>query len=189
MNLTHHVDTPVDLRFFRLGATMVHTGPALTCEGWTAMTVDFDRPILPPTDPAERLELDELALLLTNISGSAAIVAPDGMLVHLPSAVYEVLSQVISAMRAGRAITVAPLAQRLTTQEAADLLGISRPTLIKLLEDGKIPFEQPGRHRRIRLDDLLAYRDRRRKERSDALDELVGQTEAMGLYGEGPEAR
>ncbi|HYS40425.1 MAG TPA: helix-turn-helix domain-containing protein [Pseudonocardiaceae bacterium] len=153
------------------------------------MTVDIDRPVLPPTDPAERLELDELALLLTNISGSAAIVAPDGMLVHLPSAVYEVLSQVISAMRAGRAITIAPLAQRLTTQEAADLLGISRPTLIKLLEDGKIPFELPGRHRRIRLDDLLAYRDRRRKERSNALDELIGQTEAMGLYGEEPEAR
>jgi excisionase family DNA binding protein len=92
-------------------------------------------------------------------------------------------------MRAGRAITVAPLAQRLTTQEAADLLGVSRPTLIKLLEDGKIPFEQPGRHRRIRLDDLLAYRDRRRKERSEILDELVVQTQALGLYDdEAPEA-
>lgn len=72
----------------------------------------------------------------------------------------------------------------------ADLLGVSRPTLIKLLEDGKIPFEQPGRHRRIRLDDLLAYRDRRRKERSRTLDELVQQTEASGLYDdEVPEAR
>jgi len=101
-----------------------------------------------------------------------------------------VLSQVIAAMRAGRAITVAPLAQRLTTQEAADLLGVSRPTLIKLLADGRIPFEQPGRHRRIRLDDLLAYRDRRRDERGKALDELVQQTEALGLYDdEVPEAR
>ncbi|CAM3396702.1 Helix-turn-helix domain-containing protein [Kibdelosporangium persicum] len=107
---------------------------------------------------------------------------PDGTVVHLPVAVYEVLSQVITAMRAGRAITVAPLAQRLTTQEAADLLGVSRPTLIKLLEDGKIPFEKPGRHRRIRLDDLLAYRDQRRQERREALDELVRQTEELGLY-------
>jgi excisionase family DNA binding protein len=127
--------------------------------------------------------------LLTKDPADAAIVAPDGTLVHLPPAVYEVLSQVIAAMRAGRAITVAPLAQRLTTQEAADLLGISRPTVVKLLDDGRIPFEQPGRHRRIRLDELLAYRDQRRTERSKALDELVQQTEALGLYDEGPEAR
>ncbi|HEX6354280.1 excisionase family DNA-binding protein [Actinophytocola sp.] len=54
----------------------------------------------------------------------------------------------ITAIRAGRAITVAPLAQRLTTLEAADLLDISRPTMIKLLDDGKLPFGQPSRHRR-----------------------------------------
>jgi excisionase family DNA binding protein len=51
-------------------------------------------------------------------------------------------------MREGKAITLVPRTQRLTTQEAADFLGISRPTLVKLLEDGKIPFDQPGRHRR-----------------------------------------
>jgi excisionase family DNA binding protein len=153
------------------------------------MAVTVDRPVLPPSDPAGRHELDELASLFTEGSGDAAMVAPDGTLVHLPPAVYEVLAQVVVAMRAGRAITVAPLAQRLTTQESADLLGVSRPTLIKLLEDGRIPFEQPGRHRRIRLDDLLAYRDRRRKERSKALDELVQQTDALGLYDETPEAR
>jgi excisionase family DNA binding protein len=154
------------------------------------MTATDDRPVLPPTDPAERLELDELAALLSRAPANAALVTPDGTLVHLPPAVYEVLSQVITAMRAGRAITVAPLAQRLTTQEAADLLGISRPTMIKLLDDGKLPFEQPGRHRRIRLDDLLAYRDERRQERSKALDELVRQTDALGLYDEeAPEAR
>lgn len=153
------------------------------------MAVTVDQPVLPPTDAAGRHELDELASLLTKDPADAAIVTPDGTLVHLPPAVYQVLSQVIAAMRAGRAITVAPLAQRLTTQEAADLLGISRPTLVKLLDDGKIPFEQPGRHRRIRLDELLAYRDRRHAERSRALDELVQQTEALGLYDEGLEAR
>lgn len=154
------------------------------------MTATDDRPVLPPTDPAERLELDELATLLSRTPSNAALVTPDGSLVHLPPAVYQVLSQVITAMRAGRAITVAPLAQRLTTQEAADLLGISRPTMVKLLDDGKLPFEQPGRHRRIRLDDLLAYRDERRRERSQALDELVRQTDELGLYDEEtPEAK
>jgi excisionase family DNA binding protein len=83
-----------------------------------------------------------------------------------------------------------PAPGSLTTQEAADLLGISRPTLIRLLGDGKIPFEQPGRHRRIRLDDLLTYRDQRRQERSETLDELVRQTDALGLYDEeAPETR
>ena len=154
------------------------------------MTATDDRPVLPPTDPAERLELDELATLLSRTPANAALVTPDGSLVHLPPAVYEVLSQVITAMRAGRAITVAPLAQRLTTQEAADLLGISRPTMVKLLDDGRLPFEQPGRHRRIRLDDLLTYRDERRRERGRALDELVRQTDELGLYDEeAPEAR
>lgn len=148
-----------------------------------------ERPVLPPRDPVERHELDELAALLTEVPHDAAIVAPDGTVAHLPPAVYQVLSQVINAMRAGRAITIAPLAQRLTTQEAAELLGVSRPTLIKLLEDGKIPFEQPGRHRRIRLDDLLAYRDRRRQERSSTLDELVRQTDALGLYDDESETR
>jgi excisionase family DNA binding protein len=101
---------------------------------------------------------------------------------------HEVLIQVIAAMRAGRAITIARPAQRLTTQEAADLLGISRPTLVKLLEDGEIPFEQPGRHRRVRLVDLLDYQERSHRERGKALDELIEMTEELGLYDDEPSA-
>ena len=62
-----------------------------------------------------------------------------------------------------RLITLVPRTQRLTTQEAADFLGVSRPTLVKLLEDGKIPYEQPGRHRRILFTDLLAYLERQQQ--------------------------
>jgi len=146
------------------------------------MTILAERPVLPPTDRLEQIELDEAAAVMADLSAHAALVAPDGTLLRLPHAVYEVIAQAITAMRAGRAITIAPLAQRLTTQEAADLLGVSRPTLVKLLEDRKIPFEQPGRHRRVRLDDLLAYQDQRRIERSSMLGEVVSQTEELGLY-------
>ena len=68
----------------------------------------------------------------------------------------EVLLEVVTAMSKGQAISVVPKSRRLTTSEAADFLGISRPTLVKLLEGGEIPFEQPSRHRRVLLSDLVA---------------------------------
>ncbi|MPZ53477.1 MAG: helix-turn-helix domain-containing protein [Acidimicrobiia bacterium] len=72
-----------------------------------------------------------------------------------------------------RTVTIAALYHRLTTQEAAELLGISRPTLVKVLEDGEIPYEQPGRHRRIKLADVLEFRDQRSSKRREALDRMV----------------
>lgn len=92
-----------------------------------------------------------------------------GEQVELPAAVYQVLRQVVEAMAANLAVTVSPHARTLTTQQAADLLGVSRPTLVKVLEAGKVPFERVGAHRRILLRDLLDYRDRRRGEQYAAL--------------------
>jgi excisionase family DNA binding protein len=90
--------------------------------------------------------------------------------VELPAEVYRVLLQVVEALRQGLAVTVAPLAQTLTTQQAADLLGVSRPTVIKLLDEARIPFERVGTHRRILLRDLLIYREQRRAEQYAALE-------------------
>ena len=95
-----------------------------------------------------------------------------GEQVELPPEAYRILRQVIEAMRRGLAVTVVPQAQTLTTQQAADLLGISRPTVVKLLDDGEIPFERTGTHRRVLLRDLLAYRDRRRAEQYAALEAM-----------------
>ena len=100
----------------------------------------------------------------------------------LPAELRRVLVNVVEAMRRGQGITIAPLAQRLTTQQAADLLGISRPTLVKLLEGGKIPYETPGRHRRIRLVDLLNYQAVRRDERRAVLRELTEEAQDLGLH-------
>ena len=122
------------------------------------------------------------------IREQASLVGPDGLLVDLPSEVYQVLIDVVEALHAGRAITVAPQLTRLTTMEAANLLGISRPTLVKLLEAGAIAFEQPGRHRRVRLADVLAYRDRRRQDRRQILGELP-RTRAVAPWARQPADR
>jgi excisionase family DNA binding protein len=90
--------------------------------------------------------------------------------VELPAEVYQALRKVVDALGQGLAVTVAPLTQTLTTQQAADLLGVSRPTVIKLLDDGRIPFERIGTHRKVLLRDLLAYRERRRAEQYAALE-------------------
>lgn len=92
-----------------------------------------------------------------------------GDLVALPPEVYEALRKVVEAMKSGLAVSVAPLSQTLTTQQAADLLGISRPTLIKTLDVGAVPFERVGIHRRLLLRDVLAYRAQRRQQQYAAL--------------------
>lgn len=94
----------------------------------------------------------------------------------------QVLNDVVAALSQGLAITVAPQHTVLTTSQAADLLGVSRPTLVRLLEDGEIPFDKPGRHRRIRLRDVLAYQQRARRARAAGLDAMVRVSEDAGLY-------
>jgi excisionase family DNA binding protein len=90
--------------------------------------------------------------------------------VEIPKSVYEVLVQVLEAMAVGKAVTVVPQSQMLTTQQAADLLGVSRPTVVKLIDEGVLPGETPGKRRRmVKLDDALAYRARRREEQYQAL--------------------
>lgn len=145
-------------------------------------TIHADRTVLPPEQ-----SLDHLLALFEEASSAetqppAELVGPQGERTVLPHEVYEVLHQVVLAMAQGQAVTVAPHHQTLTTQEAADLLDISRPTLVRLLEAGEIPYEQPGRHRRVLLRDVLAYQERRRRERAEALDEMVEISEEADLY-------
>lgn len=143
------------------------------------MTTTTEHTILPPSEP-----LSELADMLDRLGPEAVttLSGPNGEQLVLPAEVFTVLHEVVEAMSNGQAVTIAPLHQRLTTQEAAELLGISRPTLVKLLEEGEIPYEQPGRHRRIKLVDVLEYRDRRSSKRREALDQMVEIAEEGEMY-------
>jgi excisionase family DNA binding protein len=127
-----------------------------------------------------------LAVPRTARTGTAGarprLVGPDGQSVELPESIFDVLLQVAAAMKAGLAVTVAPHHLTLSTQEAADLLRNSRTTLVRLLEAGVIPFDKPSRLRKVRLDDLLEYRRRQRRQAELALADMVADTERLGLH-------
>jgi excisionase family DNA binding protein len=111
-----------------------------------------------------------------------ALVSPDGRRLPLPEPIYDALLHIADALAHGQGVTVAPHDALLTTQEAADLLGVSRPTLVRLLEDGEIPHTMRGRHRRVALADVVAYQQRRHVDRKEALARMVRDAEGAGLY-------
>lgn len=108
--------------------------------------------------------------------------------IPLSRSVADALALVIAAMHDGLAVTVAPQNLTLTTQEAADLLGVSRPTLVRLLESGRIPFEKVSRHRRVLLEDVLDYQERQRRQASEALSDMVADAQHFGDYDDDPAA-
>ncbi len=113
---------------------------------------------------------------------SPRLIGPGGEEIELPETVFHVLRQVVHAMARDQAVSVVPLHKQLTTQQAADLLNVSRPYLVQLLNAGEIPFTKTGTHRRIRFDDLLAYKQRRDEDRQTGLDRLSRMGQEMGLY-------
>ncbi|MCL2468430.1 MAG: helix-turn-helix domain-containing protein [Micrococcales bacterium] len=98
--------------------------------------------------------------------GTRCLLAEDGEggQVELPKTVYQALVQVVEALAAGKPVTVTPQEPHLTTQQAADLLGVSRPTVVRLIDSGELRAERPGSRRRLLLSDVLDFRERRREE-------------------------
>lgn len=117
--------------------------------------------------------LRQIESFLAANSSKAALVDASGVHRPIPDEIFRALEQVANALANGNGVTVAPYGMQLTTQQAADFLGISRPTLVKLLESGQIAFELRGRHRRVTLRDVVDYQSRFRVERKIALDDLA----------------
>jgi len=98
----------------------------------------------------------------------------------LPASVLRLLKDILAEMAQGHAVALLPVQAELTTQQAADLLNVSRPYLIRLLEDSKIPFRLVGQHRRVRFDDLLAYQRKDDEDRRRVADELTADAQELG---------
>ena len=101
--------------------------------------------------------------------------------VELPAAAVRLLVELLAAMADGKAVTIIPIHAELTTQQAADLLGVSRPFLIKQLEDDVIPYRRVGTHRRVLFSDLMKYKHEIDEKRINTLDELTQQAQELDM--------
>jgi excisionase family DNA binding protein len=105
----------------------------------------------------------------------------DGRVLTLPVAAARLLEHLLTEMAHGNAVTLIPVHAELTTQEAADYLNVSRPYLVRLLEENAMRFHKVGTHRRIKFQDLKAYKDRMDAKREMAMNELVAEAQELGL--------
>lgn len=134
----------------------------------------------------ERRSLSRAEQLLKSRGGNLPKVTMEveGHQVELPGSAVQHLRRLVSRLARGQEVAVFTPQESLTTQEAAEILHVSRPYLIGLLDKGLIPYYRLRSHRRIRLEDLLAFRERFDAERHAALDELSRLSQEAGLYDE-----
>jgi excisionase family DNA binding protein len=115
---------------------------------------------------------------------SAALVGPNGEEIALPAPLYPLLARLVEVLARGDAVTIVPVGKELTTQQAADILNVSRQYLLRLLDEGKLPYTRVGTHRRLKIEEVLAFKATRDAEREATLGELMALSEQIGGYGE-----
>jgi len=133
---------------------------------------------------SERCEIERLykALHKSSPGHSTSLVAPDGEQMQLPESVRLLLQQIVYHLARGDSIAVVPYHQEITTQEAAEILNMSRPSVVSLLDRGEMPYTKTGTHRRVKLHDLLAYKLRRSEMRRESLARITKLSAEMGEY-------
>lgn len=132
--------------------------------------------------PKQLAEFERVLEPVRGVGQSPRLIGPDGTTIELPEGIHELLASIVEHLKAGNGVTVIPMHAELTTVEAAELLNVSRPYLIKQLEAGALSFHMVGTHRRLRLADVLAYRDRIDTDAEDALAAMSAEAEALALY-------
>ncbi|MEL6872667.1 MAG: helix-turn-helix domain-containing protein [Pseudomonadota bacterium] len=139
-------------------------------------------PLLPTEDI--KSNADELLRHLSNASGHARFVLSDkqtGIEIELNEDVFEIFRQALIDLSQNRAVQIAPISTELTTVQAAEFLKVSRPHLIKLLEENAIPFRKVGTHRRVELRALMDYAQRMKRDSREASREMSREAQELGL--------
>jgi excisionase family DNA binding protein len=180
---------PVDcLRIIRLLRLLRFYGMiADYSEEQEAMSIQIQETATPTESDARqaRESLEQISHMLTSgKSGLSIRIQNDeqvGTEIRLPAPALRLLQDILAEMAQGHAVALLPVHAELTTQQAADLLNVSRPYLIGLLEDRKIPFRLVGQHRRVRFDDLLAYKRKDDEARRRVADELTADAQDLGM--------
>lgn len=109
-------------------------------------------------------------------------IAETGRKIRIPVSVLRLLVQILKEISQGNPVTVVPEATEITTQAASEVLGCSRPHVVRLLEEGKIPYTKVGKHRRIRYDDLMSFKKKMKVSQKKKLQDLMKLDEESGLY-------
>jgi excisionase family DNA binding protein len=152
-------------------------------------TIDRVREVSPPPLNAKDKEMVRVAqrciMASLDHSRAAAITLTtdtgEHPTVEVPPAALKLIGQLLGAMSEGRPIVLMPTEQEFTTVEAANFLNVSRPFVIKEMESGRLPHRKVGSHRRITLDDLLAYAQKMRAQQATALERLADNARELGL--------
>lgn len=125
----------------------------------------------------------KLETALSTLAPETEFLLEDGDTIRLPKAAVEILRVIVHSLARGQTLTLIAGDKELTTQAAADILNVSRPFLVKLLDEGEIPYTKTGTHRRVRFSDLMAYKKKRDERRREALNRLSDLDQESGLEG------
>ena len=143
-------------------------------------TLVDERPAVLPSKKDSDLAR-EASRAISGVKQKSLRVRIDDKELILPQAATRLIQHLLTEMANGNAVTLIPIHAELTTQEAADFLNVSRPHLVRLLEQKKMPFHMVGTHRRIRFEDLMVFKANFEKKRREAMDELAIQAQELGL--------
>jgi excisionase family DNA binding protein len=139
------------------------------------------QPVLPSEAEITQAQTSLTLLKQDRADKHFAIGSPSGLKVPLSESAFDLLLNILTEMSRGNAVLVMPITAELTTQEAADLLNVSRPYLIRLLDNQKIPHHMVGRHRRILFKDLMDYRQKAKRRQFKAMQELTADDDELGI--------
>lgn len=154
-----------------------------------AISAAYNKPTIPTEEDAKLSEQSSrilaplIRLTQSKPTQQLKVIEEDGteQTVEIPSTAFHLLVDILAQMAQGNAVTLIPIHAELTTQEAADILNVSRPFLIKLIESGELPYRRVGRHRRIFFKDVMKYKQQIDNQRMQVLDELVAQAQELNM--------